>query len=802
MRQERKSQESYNQESARESFTGFYPELFRTSFTSSSRAELRNRLTYQAIDQDNECLHFKNRSEQADVGPYLTAVLDALVPEESKARFITQATFPKVTSDSNYRFDEPSRTLPSAKEPLVMIQFKASKPPAEDEENTTPENPTLSELVTGYNGVEEVPEEEKIQSQKVQGLSLPYSRQNEIVAPNNPLADMVISLKRFERDNHVGRFNKISTPVNLDIVGIRTELDQSGPPNRQSYEVTSFIVHSGNFSVGHYYTYVKERVLDQDGNEIVVWAKYDDSSITEICLGHILPPEASAAYVLKLSPLSDDYQSKTGQDRYKNGLPRAQTCGTLNTGNTCWENAGFAFVASMWFPYIAEERKKAPVVSARNAPRRVAKTQGTAPSKTLIASDEEDLQRAINASLVTHLEELETHFKESDQALQSLLGAIIGTDYSSLSQDSVKANFQNTVATYFFSLAAKESGGNDDKYASIVRAFTPETSDDTSDANGGAFGFFTCTENPATTLPLLEYVVGRISTNIGRDTFTSAPAQFIENEVAHFYKRLESQRASLARDENSNPRKTLEVTPSAPQQTIISTTNAIDPQDQQESQTTTRLDSEPSPAPKPPIEVSTLGGRLVEITAANGAWKDAVGQERGRNNDYLLVGKSRNLQEHEVNLKTAEILRSLMTNSEVRKLNGGQNLSQSQVLEIIDVATNRGGIANKKNTQSDRPIYLKEAATFRDFNKTIAEDFEPDDGQQKYVPKPNINPKLAKVFSALFQERSQEEGILSGRKGGKAVGRRLTFTSDQDIEAFKNPTKFREAADRRPSALR
>lgn len=737
-----RSQENPTREqSSQETFTNLYPTLFDGNLTAETRVNSRNKLTDEAFaDSDpNEdpCLVAKKKGLQTDASEYLGKLLDTLVLKEQKFETFTEVTPNACTTRQNNKSHTAILAIP-----LQVTETQATTSEPGNKPTTNP--PKLSELLDIYSSAEFMTGDRQvyIDSDSDKTTKVDGSKREVVKAPNDENADLCISLKRFGNDNR-GRSVKIDTAVDLDVVEIEANQDAKDSI-KKPYEVTSFIIHRGtSVTSGHYYTYVKERVLDQNGSEIVVWAKYDDRERTEICLGDTLPPEASTAYVLKLSPLSDDYQSKTGHDRYKNGLPRAQTCGTRNTGNACWENAGFAFVASMWFPYIEEERKKPttvkkdPVVSARNALSRV---KLVAPSKKVTTPTE-------------------------DQDLTAVVAK------PSLEETKIKSSEEEDLRS------ATESGLAVGENLSVEET------------------------KKATVTPQEEpYLSNQITPEEG--------SSIIEDEVDPPKHPSTTTESGLAASENFSPNQLLEETTKAtltPQEEpglsdqIIPRSETSEPL---EPQTTTTLHSEPAPTPRPPIKVSTLEGELVQITATKGAWKDVVNQERGRNNDYKLVGRSIGLQEREVSQKTAEILRSLMADPKVKALNQNQNLTEEQVLKIIDVAINRGGIANKKNTKSNRPIYLKEAATSENLESPIAEDVESDDEQQEYVAELKITPELAKVFSALFQERSRQEGILSGRKGGKEVGRRLTFTSDKDIEAFKDPAKFQAAADRSPSASR
>ena len=90
-----------------------------------------------------------------------------------------------------------------------------------------------------------------------------------------------------------------------------------------------------------------------------------------------------------------------------------------------------------------------------------------------------------------------------------------------------------------------------------------------------------------------------------------------------------------------------------------------------------------------------------------------------------------------------------------------QSLTQRQVLAIIAKAKERGGIKNEANAQGE---YLKPASEIEDILGIPAVE--------------------AKKFSAAFQKECEACGIYSGRKGGKSVGLRLTFISDDVVEKF------------------
>ncbi|MBP7709630.1 MAG: ubiquitin carboxyl-terminal hydrolase [Rickettsiales bacterium] len=167
----------------------------------------------------------------------------------------------------------------------------------------------------------------------------------------------------------------------------------------------------------------------------------------------------------------------------------------------------------------------------------------------------------------------------------------------------------------------------------------------------------------------------------------------------------------------------------------------------------------PANAPAP-TGALTLG-QIIKVNATKGVWAKAVGGDR-QNNFVISQNSSLNTQK-DAEAKMAEILIGLMSKEKVKSKNGGKDLTKEQLLKIIEVAQNKGGISNKKNLESDNPLY-----------KTQSE---------KELSDAGINPTLAKFISAKYQQACKEAGIISGRKGpNEEIGSRLTFLPDSALE--------------------
>ncbi len=95
-------------------------------------------------------------------------------------------------------------------------------------------------------------------------------------------------------------------------------------------------------------------------------------------------------------------------------------------------------------------------------------------------------------------------------------------------------------------------------------------------------------------------------------------------------------------------------------------------------------------------------------------------------------------------------------------------IEDEQVLKIIQEAVAKGGVSHSANNKT------KGSLTYDDSNK-----FEKIDGN-------NVDFKIAKKFSALFQDECAKFGIYTGRNNPKNhVGLRLTFIPDDVVGAFK-----------------
>ncbi|MBP7710671.1 MAG: hypothetical protein KA100_06355 [Rickettsiales bacterium] len=148
----------------------------------------------------------------------------------------------------------------------------------------------------------------------------------------------------------------------------------------------------------------------------------------------------------------------------------------------------------------------------------------------------------------------------------------------------------------------------------------------------------------------------------------------------------------------------------------------------------------------------------VEAETKIGIWIKSV-----RKNNYRTLdgayGKDKSDDERRLEERNMmrDILLHLTTHKSIRKINAGENLSLGDLLKIIDLAKKKGGV-NYKKTDADS------------YEKQNLDEIE------------DIDSKLAKAFSGLYQRQCEACGIYSGREFADedwlAVGSRLTFVLD------------------------
>ncbi|MBP7710672.1 MAG: ankyrin repeat domain-containing protein [Rickettsiales bacterium] len=154
------------------------------------------------------------------------------------------------------------------------------------------------------------------------------------------------------------------------------------------------------------------------------------------------------------------------------------------------------------------------------------------------------------------------------------------------------------------------------------------------------------------------------------------------------------------------------------------------------------------------------------LTTKSGAWAKTKRQNNYRTLDGVYgIGLSKDGREREERDTMRDILLSLTSDEEITKRNGGKNLSLSDLLKIVDLAKDKGGVSHKK-------IAGKES-------------YE-DQGRDEVK---EIDAGLARTFSALYQQKCESCGIYSGRAGvgvkGAAPGSRLTFVPDEVVKTIR-----------------
>lgn len=135
--------------------------------------------------------------------------------------------------------------------------------------------------------------------------------------------DLLFQIKRFNEDR-----TKNNQKIGNDSIFIE---------GRGAYELTAFIVHRGGVEGGHYVTYVKEGV----GQDQMQWFLYDDNKRThvlELDQSNNLPIEAQDAYFVKYCDV-----------RFLTARLPSQQSGFSNPGrNYCWLNASLVFLSSFY----------------------------------------------------------------------------------------------------------------------------------------------------------------------------------------------------------------------------------------------------------------------------------------------------------------------------------------------------------------------------------------------------------------------------------------------------------------------
>ncbi len=286
---------------AEEAKTVFARAMAKTSAGASpqERAKLRDELVESACP-DRILNELREGIVQGDTTELINFALDAVMPNDQKL---------KVTSVISWEDGEKPTTETQTK---LELDFSRGS--------------SIQEMISAYQGQEDMNGENQYETDD--GRKVDATKRLQI-AVQDPTAEICLSIKRFKYvKDSTGRIirEKITSPVNLnDTISIPLA---DGSRN-QEYELTSFVVHSGGLDGGHYFSYVKE--INEHG--YVVWARYNDNSRTEL-EGEDLPEDAQQAYVTKFSPVGGEF-------------PRSQQNGTINGGNRCWANAGFAFLMSM-----------------------------------------------------------------------------------------------------------------------------------------------------------------------------------------------------------------------------------------------------------------------------------------------------------------------------------------------------------------------------------------------------------------------------------------------------------------------
>lgn len=164
----------------------------------------------------------------------------------------------------------------------------------------------------------------------------------------------------------------------------------------------------------------------------------------------------------------------------------------------------------------------------------------------------------------------------------------------------------------------------------------------------------------------------------------------------------------------------------------------------------------PSPSP------SSENGKfyvttLMEVETTMSPWKNTE-----RKNNYKTLDGAYPTDRTERIEESQEIMRNILVeishHPSILKRNENKPLNINQLVEIILLAKEKGGVAHTSNGNSYSPV------------------------------EPTKENKLARAVSALYQKRCQECGIYSGR-GTSNKGSRLTFLPETILEEFKKIVK-------------
>jgi Ubiquitin carboxyl-terminal hydrolase len=417
-----------------------------TKANSQDRAKLRDNLA-DAVLPKWLATALNDGREQLDGAEFVTHFLDAILPEGNK-----------IEEKSTLKWGEGAAHQESEK---VEKQTKLELPFEEKKGSTI----KCSEMLVAYSQPEKLDENNKFAAAKGADTAKTIS-----CAVGDPNVDIVVSLRRFkatktgrqivgDSGNMVDetRQSRINDPVELDPIELSTK---NG--TKQKYEPTSFIVHREGINGGHYVAYVKEV-----SNGKVVWACYDDSSPSELD-GSKLPAEAAQAYTVKYSPIADD--AKNDATRYKSGLPDSQGAGTINGGNRCWANAGFAFALSIKSLHQAGHKRSEKTEAEKKAEafKKKLKTTPTAGNPSDVShlvwlvmdcDGSEDLKKAIEL-----LNDLEKNNKRAD-----VDSALAGMGLALTNQ-----MFINVAENYLYKLFSGQSNKKADEILGLVEYFSDE----------------------------------------------------------------------------------------------------------------------------------------------------------------------------------------------------------------------------------------------------------------------------------------------------------------------------------------
>jgi serine/threonine protein phosphatase PrpC len=299
--QKQEAENLRNTDRAEEAKAVFARAMAKTSAGASpqERAKLRDELVESACP-DRILNELREGIVQGDTTEFINFALDAVMPNDQKLA---------VTSVIRWEDGEKPTTETQTK---LELDFSLGS--------------SIQEMISAYQGQEDMNGENQYETDD--GRKVDATKRLQI-AVQDPAAEICLSIKRFKyAKDSKGRIIREKINSSVDLSGTISIPLANGSRN-QEYELTSFVVHSGSLDGGHYFSYVKE--INEDGH--VVWARYNDNSRTEL-KGEDLPEDAQRAYVTKFSPVGGE-------------LPRSQQNGTINGGNRCWANAGFAFLMSM-----------------------------------------------------------------------------------------------------------------------------------------------------------------------------------------------------------------------------------------------------------------------------------------------------------------------------------------------------------------------------------------------------------------------------------------------------------------------